>query len=128
MQVYYVDTNVFLRFLLKDNSNYYNEATSLFRKAKDKKVKLLVPTIVIFEVAFVLLSVYKYAKEEIIVHLESLLATDYWDIDEIGVFRTAINLYKSSSNSLVDCFLFAKAQIEETELFTFDKKLQKLQK
>lgn len=126
MKVYYVDTNVFLRFLLKDNIDQYKEIESLLRKAKDKKVRLRVPVIVIFEISFVLKSYYHLSKDEIIGMLESLVALSYVKIDEREVFSRAIQLYKSSVISFVDCFLIAKAQIEGKELFTFDKDLKKL--
>lgn len=123
MQTYYVDTNVFLRLLLKDNINLYKQAEALLFKAKGSQIKLLVPAIVIFEIAFVLNSVYKLTKEEIIQNIESLLAVRYLFIDEKAVFHQAVILYKNSSNSFVDCFLIAKAGAEGYELFTFDKKI-----
>ena len=44
------DTNVFLRFLLNDNTQQYKQATNIFRKAKEKKIELIVPQIIIFEI------------------------------------------------------------------------------
>ncbi len=123
MDIFIVDTNVFLRYLLKDNLPLYNEAETLFTKARKTKVKLLVPTIVIFEVDFVLKSVYKFTKDEIIQSIESLLTSKYLSIDEVTIFNPAITLYKNSSNSFVDCFLVAKAHSQGIKLFTFDKKI-----
>jgi len=125
MEIFIVDTNVFLRFLLKDNTSLYKKAESIFLKAKTGKVKLFVPSIVIFEISFILNSTYKFAKEEIIHNIESLLSTDYLIIDDLTIFHQAIALYKTSSNSFADCFILAKSKLEGCQLFTFDKKLSK---
>jgi len=126
METVLVDTNVFLRFLLKDDPNLHNRAFSLLTKAKLGKIKLLVPTIVIFEISFVLNSVYKFTKEEIIQNIESLLAVSYLSIDEVAIFKQALTLYKNSNNSFADCFLITKAKSQGIKLFTFDKKLSRL--
>lgn len=124
MKVYYVDTNVFLRFILKDNVQQYKTARELFQKAKDGKVKLLACQIVIFEINFILGKFYHLEKEEIIQQLESLLSAQYFHIQNDAVFKDALKLFKINNNSLADCFLLAKAQEENAELFTFDKKLK----
>ena|SRR3989344_8753106 len=126
METVIVDTNVFLRFLLKDDPILHKQALSLFTKAKAGKIKLLIPTIVIFEISFVLNSVYKFTKEEVIQNIESLLVVHYLSIDDSIIFRQAIVLYKDSNNSFADCFLLAKARSQGIKLFTFDKKLSKL--
>jgi predicted nucleic-acid-binding protein len=126
METVYVYTNVFLRYLLKDDLALYRRAEVIFDKAKKAQVKLLVPNIVIFEIAFVLKSVYKETKEEVIQKIESLIASRYLFIDDAPTLRQAITLYKNSSNSFVDCFLIAKSQAEGYKLFTFDKKLSVL--
>ena len=126
METVIVDTNVFLRFLLKDNHSLYKQALSLLTLAKQGKAKLLVPGIVIFEISFVLGSVYKFTKEEILQKIESLLAVSYLSIDEIAIFKQATTLCKNSNHSLADCFLVAKAKNQGIKLFTFDKKLAKL--
>jgi predicted nucleic-acid-binding protein len=126
MEVAIVDANVFLRFLLKDNPGLFKQASSILTKAKEGKIQLLVPSIVIFEISFVLGSVYKFTKEKIIQNIESLLSVKYLSIDELTILKQAVTLYKTSSNSLVDCFLLEKANSQGIKLLTFDKKLSKL--
>lgn len=126
MKTYYADTNVFLRFLLKDNLTQLRAAIALFNKAKEGKIKLVVAQIVIFEINFVLKRLYLLSKEDIISHLESLLSTSYFSIQDHEVFNQALVFYKNSKNSLADCFLFVESKRENAKLFTFDKKLQKL--
>ena len=40
MKKYFLDTNVILRFLFKDNEQYYNQAKSYFEKAKNGEIEL----------------------------------------------------------------------------------------
>ena len=126
MKTYSVDTNVFLRFLLHDNQKQYDAAVTLFSQAKIAKVKLTVSQIVIFEIQFVLQSVYKLPKKDIIEDIKSLLSVPYFQIQDEEIFLSAINVFEKSNTSLVDCFLVSQAELGHAELFTFDQKLQKL--
>ncbi|MBI2431018.1 MAG: PIN domain-containing protein [Candidatus Levybacteria bacterium] len=128
MKVYYVDTNVFLRFLLRDIPTQYTIAEKLFKKAKSGKVKLVLPQIIIFEIYFILNTFYHLSKPEIIEKIQSLLAVKYFHVQNKEIFKKAIKLFEKSNNSLADCFLLAKADYAKAELFSFDKKLIALHK
>lgn len=120
------DTNVFLRFLLNDVPKQKQAAEKLIRQAKENKINLLIPQIVIFEIDFILEKYYLFSREEVIEKLHSLTSVDYLEIESREVFSEALKLYKKQPTSFVDCFLIARARLEEAELFTFDQKLQKL--
>lgn len=126
MKLYYVDTNVFLRYLLKDNPQQCTQAEELFEKAKNKKVKLVVPQIILFEIQFVLSRTYRLPKQEVVESLSSLLAVEYFHIQNKDVLKNTLTIFEGSTNSLVDCFLFVVADRAKAELFTFDKKLKNL--
>ncbi|OGK13751.1 hypothetical protein A3A93_05420 [Candidatus Roizmanbacteria bacterium RIFCSPLOWO2_01_FULL_38_12] len=126
MKTYIIDTNIILQFLLADIPIQYEKVKQIFLKAKNEKVQLFVPQIVIFEINFGLTKFYQLEKSTIIKKIESLLSTKYLQIESTDVFKRALNYYKDSSSlSLVDCFLLAKAESEDAELFTFDEKLKK---
>lgn len=120
------DTNAFLRWLLGDILKQKSAFENILQQAKDKKINLLVPQIIIFEIDFILKDYYQVPKEEIIEKLQTLVSVNYIDIEDREVFITALAYYKKENISLVDLFLLAKSRIEKTELFTFDKKLKKL--
>lgn len=125
---YIIDTNVLLRLLLQDIPSQYNQAEKLFLDAKKGKIDLIIPQIVIFEINFALRKFYHLQKEEIIEKLKSLVSTDYVKVKSRDIFQQAFILYKQNKVSFVDCFLVAKAEAEEADLFTFDRKLKNLQK
>jgi len=123
-----VDTNVILRFLLKDNVVQHARIEKLLQKAKLGKLQIFIPEIVIFETAFVLRSYYGYKKESISEAIESLVTSDYLIVDNKKAFIETIKLHRLSSVELVDCFLIVKSKQSDIEIFSFDKKLIKLSK
>lgn len=120
------DTNIFLRFLLHDIPTQYIEAQKLFNKAKEKKIDLLVPQIIIFEIAYALDKYYNFPKYEVIDKLKSLLSSEYFNIQNRDLFQLMLDSYKEGNLELVDYFIFYFAKAEKAELFTFDKNLKKL--
>ncbi|MBI2020409.1 PIN domain-containing protein [Candidatus Daviesbacteria bacterium] len=120
------DANIFLRFFLNDVPAQQKKAAQLLQKAKDKKLNLVVPQIIIFEIEFILSKYYLFPKNEIIDRLQSIVGVAYLDIQDKEIFQRALNIYKEKNLSLVDCFLVAKSEIEEVDIFTFDQKLSAL--
>ncbi|WKZ25637.1 MAG: PIN domain-containing protein [bacterium] len=120
-----IDTNTILRFVLKDVSSQNVEVYELIKKAKDKKIKLIIPEIVVFETYFTLKSYYEYKKETLLIVLESLLSADYFKVENSHLFMEAVKILGNSNLEFVDCFLAAKSKFLETKLFTFDNNLNK---
>ncbi len=123
-----VDTNPFLRFLLNDVPYQKKEFEKLLNQAKKSQITLLVPQIVIFEINFALEKYYQYPKEEIIIKLKSIIEAPYLEVADFQIFLDCLKFYSELNLSLVDCFLLTISEQQETELFTFDKNLQKLLK
>lgn len=123
-----VDTNVLLRFLLRDIEGQYQIAKNLFLKSKAKKVKLIVPQIVIFEILFNLQKYYNLDRNFIVEKVKNLLVADFLEIQDKDIFKSAVSLFENYNLDFVDCFLIAKAQILEAKIISFDNKLNKLSK
>lgn len=119
------DANLFLRYLLNDIPAQYKVAKKLFSDAKLNRVEIVVPQVIIFEVLFGLDKYYHFPKLELIEKLESLIGMEYFKIQDREIFQKALDVYKGSNLSLVDCFLIVKAEYDDGEIFTFDKKLGK---
>jgi predicted nucleic-acid-binding protein len=121
-----IDTNGFLRFILNDVPTQKKIVEKLLQEAKQNKILIFVPQIVIFEIEFTLSKYYGFSKEDIIEKLKIIASASYLDIQDREIVQTALKLYKDEAVSFVDCFLYAKSKTEKIELFTFDKKLQNL--
>ena len=127
MEQVILDTNVLLRFILRDVEGQYQTAKNFFIKARAQKIILIVPQIVIFEIVFNLEKYYKFSKSTIIEKIKDLLFSSL-EIEDANIFNLAINIFKDTNLEFVDSFIIAKSQIKQVPIFTFDKALKKLEK
>lgn len=120
-----LDTNIILRFILDDVHKQYIEAEELIKKAKNKKILIIIPEVVIFEVAFTLSSYYEQPKATVLNVLKSLISSDYFEVENKQIFLNTLKIYENTNLQLVDCFLAAKSKFLEAQLYTFDNNLKK---
>jgi|SRR3972149_7338642 len=120
-----VDTNVFLRFLLGDIPSQKKEAENLFKMARKGSIKIIIPQIIIFEIEFILRKYYKFPVAVISSKIKSLLNAEFFQISERTLFLKSLEIHQSKNISFVDSFLISFAELEDLELFSFDKKLLK---
>ena len=123
-----IDTNILLRYILRDIEGQYLISKKFFTQAKLKNIQLIVPQIVIFEIVFNLNKFYDFDKEQIIKTIEDLLSTNYLNVEDWEIFNMAVGIYENNSIDFVDCFIIAKAQISGPKIFSFDKDFKKLTK
>ncbi len=119
------DTNIILRFLLKDNLDQFNTAREILIKVKEDKLELAIPQIVMFEIIYSLDKYYGFPKEKIIDALSTIIGTKNIKIQDQSAFKRALTLFGDNNLSFVDCFLIAYSEENDAKLFTFDKDLQK---
>ena len=112
-----LDANAIIRFLLNDIPEQADKtANVIYDGAFTKEV-------VIAEVVYVLSGVYNYSRTEISNELLKLL--ELISIENENVLKESLNLFKESSLDFVDCILISYNKIENIEIFSFDKKLNK---
>lgn len=121
-----LDANAILRPLLNDIPKQVEQIKKLTVQAQKGKIVLLVPEVIVFEVHYSLLKYYKLDKNTVAGMLESVVSAEYWQVESKNIFQPALNTYKNNNLSFVDCFLKAKSEAEAAKIFTFDKKLRKL--
>lgn len=121
----FVDTNYFLRFLLKDIETQYTEAKDLFLMAGKGDVKLISSTVVFFEVFWVLRSTYGKDKQALVATLDKLLQLNI-EFNEQQLLVNSVNLFEKINLSLEDCYNLVFARERGVKSFkTFDLKLAK---
>ena len=123
-----VDTNALLRLLLDDVPAQVEKVKQTLRLARLGTIELVVPQIVLFEIEFHLIKLYRFNKDKVIDSLNVILSTAYLKIHNREIFILGLQLFKESKLSFVDCFLAGYAKDLEGEIFTFDKRLKKLTK
>ena len=123
----FVDTNYFLRFLLKDNKLQHRKAKQLMLDSAQGKLKLFTSIIVFFEIYWVLSSYYGRNKTELIKALKDVINLTFIEIEERPIITNALEVFAQNNISLEDSFNLSYAASHQSEDFkTFDLKLGKL--
>lgn len=121
----FVDTNYFLRFLLKDKENQYQEARKLFEKGAVGEIKLFTSLIVFFEIYWVLSSFYGKQKSDLIRILEDILSLSFIRFENGKILAKAVRFYGKNKLDLEDSYNLIYAQEQGATLFkTFDQRLK----
>ncbi|MBL7159754.1 PIN domain-containing protein [Candidatus Microgenomates bacterium] len=128
MKKYLVDTNVFLRFLLKDHLKHFKIANKYFLQAKKGKIVLILIPEVVLEIEYVLRGVYSLSKKEITGILESLVKSPALKVVNREILIKCLDRYKKLKVDLTDLFLYETAQKEKARVLSFDKDFTKIEK
>jgi len=119
----FVDTNVFLRFFVRDVEAQYEKARALFEKAEAGTIKLETSELVIAEIVWVLESFYGFTRKEIAEVLTTLLASRNLKIANHTKISHAAVLYTSGNMDFIDAYNIAYMRSKEyTKVATFDVK------
>lgn len=123
MESVFVDANVFLRFLTKDDDGQASKAKSLFLKAQEGKLRLVTGPPILFEIAWTLKVRYKLSHTEILDVLESLIATPWLEMVDRDLAEEAVNIARLSGQDFADAYIHASAQqIGAAGVATFNRK------
>lgn len=119
-----LDTNVLLRYLVRDNQAHYQQAEEWFGAAEKGQIDIIVPTIIIAEACFVLESVYKKSRPDIAEAMEVFLSQRWLKVPDRRILLGIWNDYRSGLH-FVDCYLLSSAQVGNISILTFDEKLKR---
>ena len=110
------DTILLIRFLVKD----FDEQAEKVKALLDGGKKIYINAIVLFELWWVLSSVYGYTKNEFVMVLDLLLETDGFVFFDNDVVRSALADYIHSTESFADCLIHSLNKNRGFETFTFN--------
>lgn len=118
-----IDTNVLVRFLVRDDPDMTEKTRRLFEKARDAASPLLVSNLVLLETFWVLRSSYGFTREEITDAVRKLLVLPSIAFESYDSINEFISEASSSNADLADILIgvHAKSSGAETTL-TFDVK------
>jgi predicted nucleic-acid-binding protein len=119
------DTNIFLRFITGDKSEYGLKARELFKQAQKGEFKIYLDELVFGEVVWTLQSFYKYSRREIYDNLSKFFDFDFMINPRKKILKRALETYVSTNLSFSDCWIYELSKSKSLELETFDKELQK---
>jgi len=124
--VYFVDTNVFLRFLLGDDIPQHQLAHRLFQKAEAGKLNLWTTDIVILEIVWTLKSFYKYPNVGIKKTVSGILALKNLQVTNSHFLLQALEDFTSKNIDFTDAYNFQLAIKEGKKILSFDDDFRKL--
>ena len=120
-----LDTNVLVRYLVKDEKKQAARATAYIRKAIDEGEMCFISSIVLCELVWVLESAYDYERKEIFSILEKILLTKQLEVESQDMVRQAVHEYRQGSGDLADYLIGRTNQAHGCgHTVTFDRALK----
>lgn len=119
----FLDTNLFLRYLVNDQHQMADQVEKLFLRAEKGEVGLVTGPPVFFELAWTLRSFYKKSKTYIYECLLSIMGIPGLKMLDAEILEEALKIYKDSATDFSDAYLAASAKIVKADcIATFNKK------
>lgn len=122
-----LDTNVLVRFLVRDNEPQYQQAKRWFEQAEHGEKKIVVLSLVAAEACFVLESFYKKSRTDISEAMIVFLSQRWLQVPERTELLTLWKDYTIGFH-FVDSYLLAFTRAGETSVLSFDERLKRKQK
>jgi predicted nucleic acid-binding protein len=104
MPVWFVDTNVFLRFLTRDDPTTFERCRRLFEQAVAGSFTLRTSELVIAEIVWTLLSYYDLPKSVVIEKVGQILNTPGLVVTNQEVLIEALVLWSRHSCDFIDAY------------------------
>ena len=123
-----LDTNVVIRFLTRDNEEYYHKSVEIFRDIESGKTEALLMDFIFAEIIYVLKRIYKYSKNDIASVLKKLLLYKNLYTENKLITFEALEIYADKNIDFADAMLCAKQKLEGFEIISFDKDIERCQK
>jgi predicted nucleic acid-binding protein len=126
----FVDTNMFLRYLTRDDPVKAERVKDLLGRAQRGQVTLLITETTIAEVVFILSSprLYHLSREEIHRLLLPIIALKGLKVPNRGVFVRAFDLYVTTPMDFVDALTIAHMERRHVaEVYSYDEHFDRIQ-
>jgi uncharacterized protein len=121
----FLDTNIFLRYLTRDDAQKHQACLVLFQQAEQNQVSLVTSEAVITEVVYVLSSPkhYQLSRPRIQVALSRLLILSGLKVPQRQVCLRALDLYAKHNLDFEDCLSLAHMEQQDlTQLYSYDRR------
>lgn len=116
----FVDTNILLRYVLKDNEALYRDAKRTIEKSADDS--LILTAVVAAEVVYVLRG-QGHDRGAVVTTLLFLMELPAVETEDYEALVAAARRYGSSGLDFADCYILERAASRKLGLATQDKKL-----
>lgn len=123
-----IDTNVFLRVLVREDETCFLESKALLERVKQGEIKALSCGIVLAELVWVLGSVYGLGKKEVVEKVNGVLLLPGLKIVDGYDYRWALEQYQNKRVKYIDACIASIPGVRrgEVTVVTYDKDFGKL--
>jgi predicted nucleic acid-binding protein len=123
----FLDTNVLLRYLTRDDEEKAQRALALLTRVERGEEKLVTSAMVIFETVFTLQHTYKVPRERIRASMGDIIAFPGLSLPDKRLYLRALELYATTRLSFADAYNAAFMQEEGiSEIFSWDTDFDRL--
>jgi predicted nucleic-acid-binding protein len=117
-----LDTNVLVRFLVKDDQQQSKAVYRKFKQTEVDKEALFIPALVVLETVWVLESVYEVTRQEILDSLDLLLLMPILEFEAQSAIRSFVSSARENKTDLSDLLIAHSAKVAGCKcVITFDK-------
>ncbi|MDE2808393.1 MAG: type II toxin-antitoxin system VapC family toxin [Gemmatimonadota bacterium] len=121
-----LDTNVLVRFLVRDDKKQAEIVYRIFKRAESRNEPFFVPLLVVLETIWVLESVYEIPREEIRGSLQKLLLMPILIFEAQSALQRTLSSAQTNKIDLADLLIAHSAKFSNCDgVLTFDKKASK---
>jgi len=120
-----VDTNILIRYLTADDPEQSLTARTLLTQDAAESERFHVSAIVLCEVVWVLRTVYRYSRRQIVSALEYLMAVTVLEVQDLELVQRALADYRAGSADFADYLIgWQNQRAGCAETLTFDGALE----
>lgn len=120
-----LDTNIIIRFLVKDHVAQARRARSLLEQAEATGDRFLIATSVMLETIWVLSAVYDFSRGETLDALDLIAQMPIFEFEDYEITRELIHLGRASKVDLSDLLIGLAGQASGAKTtITFEKGLE----
>ena len=102
-----LDTNVLVRFLVRDHEAQFQRARRLIKREVGAQERVLISLMVLLETEWVLRSRYGLQKTHVIDAISGLLEATELELEDEPAVEEALYLWKDSAADFADCLIGA---------------------
>jgi predicted nucleic-acid-binding protein len=122
-----LDTNVLVRFLVRDHEAQFQRARRLIKREVGAQERVLISLMVLLETEWVLRSRYGLQKTHVIDAISGLLDATELELEDEPAVEEALYLWKDSAADFADCLIGAHhRRLGCRATATFDSRAAKL--
>lgn len=126
--IYFIDSNIFLRTLIKEDEKSFRDCYRLLKLVQEKKIKTFTSSLILAEINWVLESFYKFRKSDTVEALKSVLNLRGLKIINKLNPDLAIGIFQNLNVKFIDALIASSPQIfkKEVAIISYDRDFDKI--